>query len=58
MEKIKPCPFCGNVPKIIKGTFSLHIKCKCGIITKLFYNEANLIRMWNTREEEEDDAEI
>ena len=32
MAELKPCPFCGRIPKIEDcGTHRYFVKCKCGI---------------------------
>lgn len=49
-ERIKPCPFCGKIPKIAEyAPFALAIECECGATFSVSVNETVAIRKWNKR---------
>lgn len=56
MDEIKPCPFCGKIPKIVEGKRYLLIECKGtdenmihSITTVWFYKKykQEAIKIWN-----------
>jgi hypothetical protein len=57
LEELKPCPFCGNGPKIVKDGSGWLIQCKSccassGLIVKDHFDDdrkAVLIANWNRR---------
>ena len=51
MAELKPCPFCGRVPKVDDcGDNRYFVKCECGIEqSKLYWQKCDAIRRWNTR---------
>ena len=54
MTEIKPCPFCGATigasANIERFAGKLYIRCgRCGIMTRAYHTEAELIKIWNTR---------
>lgn len=54
-EEIKPCPFCGGEAEtnnLMRPDINdrYWIECReCGIITKIFDNEQEVIEAWNRR---------
>lgn len=53
MTELKPCPFCGRVPKIENcKDFGYFIKCKCGVEQSTLYAQRSYaVRRWNKRKE-------
>lgn len=54
MSKLEPCPFCraaiSGSTNIERFAGKLYIRCgRCGIITRTYHTEAELIKIWNTR---------
>lgn len=60
MAELKPCPFCGRIPKVEDcGTNRFFVKCKCGIAQdKLYFQRCDAIRRWNTRKTGKIDKDI
>lgn len=54
MAELKPCPFCGRIPKIEDcGDHRYFVKCKCGIEqSSLYAQRCDAIRRWNRRKTE------
>jgi hypothetical protein len=54
---LKPCPFCGRVPKafVDEATGEAWIECKCGVKTLRFHGASkaeavgNVCALWNRR---------
>ena len=60
MDKLKPCPFCGQLPKLgfwsslVRDSKSWIIECKpCMLSMGECYDKKQLIKWWNTRKGEE-----
>ncbi len=53
---IKPCPYCGNIPKIEKENEKIKIKCKAKdhITITTAFNAEDAITHWNNRDFIED----
>lgn len=55
MDELKPCPFCGEIPRIIEHEFvdsdnTYGIKCKCGAQGFQFWETIDdAIEAWNRR---------
>jgi hypothetical protein len=54
MDKLKPCPFCGAEPIIIREYDMTKVKCdnfECWILpaTSYYTNEENAFEAWNER---------
>ena len=55
---IKPCPFCGEIPKITKVGKLYYLRC-CNInctanpMSTPFYDKQEAIEAWNTRTPED-----
>ena len=56
--KLKPCPFCGGIAKLIKNALRLYgrgdcmVKCRgCGCGTEILLPEEDAVKIWNTRVE-------
>lgn len=51
MTELKPCPFCGRVPKIeYCENWGYFIICKCGIEqSELYKQKRDAVRHWNRR---------
>lgn len=54
MTELKPCPFCGRIPKVEDcGTNRFFVKCECGIAQdKLYFQRCDAVRRWNTRRQQ------
>ena len=54
MKGLKPCPFCGSTDIRIMNNPYFWCWCNgCGVETMTYYTEEELIKVWNTRVEEE-----
>lgn len=55
MKELKPCPFCGRVPKIeYCEDWGYFIICKCGIEqSELYKQKCDAVKHWNKRKESE-----
>jgi len=51
MSTLRPCPFCGRVPKVEDcGNNRYFVKCDCGIEqSKLYWQKCDAVRRWNMR---------
>lgn len=60
MSDLKPCPFCGEMPRIIEHEYTgasntYGVRCRCGAQSFQFYEEPSLAaNAWNTRKGEQD----
>lgn len=49
-EGLKPCPCCGSMPEIKRGTVWWYIQCEdCGLRTIMMPDRAEVVRRWNYR---------
>lgn len=54
-SELKPCPFCGEIPRAAKydfttsSSFPYFIECRCGVATDGFATQEESIKCWNTR---------
>jgi len=55
-EELKPCPFCGDTPKIEGKTYIYWIEC-CHYDFNEFDTMEDIVRAWNTRAEDAPDKE-
>lgn len=59
IERLKPCPFCGKVPKIILSDSKFHIircqneKCPASCVSVMDKSIKKLVKRWNSRTDEE-----
>lgn len=56
MAELKPCPWCGSEPRVLQygnsGVIScMNHKCKMAPQTPLKQNVAELVYIWNNRED-------
>ena len=54
MEKLKPCPFCGGKPKILRNSYTgwYRIVCGCGCLRKIersWGKKKTITKYWNSR---------
>lgn len=51
MSELKPCPFCGRIPKVEDcGDNRYFVICKCGIAQdRLYGQKCDAVRRWNRR---------
>ena len=54
---LKPCPFCGRIPKVEScKDFGYFVKCRCGIEQSTLYAQrCDAVRRWNMRKEKRDE---
>lgn len=59
MKKLKPCPFCGVLPRHkeyeVEGTTQIKIICDgdlCHVHPAVFGNKETMVAIWNHRVEE------
>ena len=54
-DQLKPCPFCGRIPKIEDcGEHRYFVKCACGIEqSRLYAQRCDAVRRWNRRKTEQ-----
>ena len=53
-EKLKPCPFCGEIPEVLKYEEKYYISCRdynCKVnpITNFRKTKKTVIKYWNKR---------
>ena len=63
MSRLKPCPFCGELPKLEYGNgikkywyVCENEKCPCQPLTYAHKNKGVVTRAWNTRTPQNDEA--
>ena len=55
--KLKPCPFCGYVAKVLPIDYEFFCICeKCGATTKYYETEEEAAAAWNNRAGQEDEG--
>ena len=59
--KLKPCPFCGNIPKLVPmetGALFSSVICRCGVRGPAFVYDEYAEQGWNEMCRKEDDDEV
>ena len=52
--ELKPCPFCGGLPRLVMFRNACFVKCKCGIEqSEIYHTKDDAIRHWNREEADE-----
>lgn len=56
MAELKPCPFCGKIPRIqdCGHNYGYFVTCKCGVEQSgLYKQKCDAVRHWNKRKTEQ-----
>lgn len=49
IDRLKPCPFCGEEVEVFEGYTGWYIECDCGNSTWACDTKEELVECWNTR---------